>query len=883
MLLERHNIFDLIGRNRRKYHSALVTCYSYDFAFFEERVMSVLRAANIKNVNVFVDGPYLEQLLEHTTGREFKPGKNYTLTPVYGKGVFHPKMMLLLGTNQALLVVGSGNLTGAGICSNDEIWGAFHIDATGCEHMEVAAQAWLYFLQIRQHTRGFAQESFEWIKRFSPWVNDLVARAAWCPVSPVERVQLLYNQPGQGMMHQLSALLPTVSPIAITVIAPFYDVAGNLLLDLKKRYTPKVIHAVVHAELGSIPENLPGGHHDILFYQWEQVITSTHRLHAKLFHFKYEGGEEYLLLGSANASIAAFGKIGGGALNEEACLLLHRKYKHSYLVQLGITIPREAIALSDIEEINLPPVESNLNLRYHVSYAEVAVNKLRVCFTMALDTMGKLVLFDAYGGVIETVPVAISGSEVVVVVSSAATSFKLALFDQSARVSNYQLIHKVEQLLHNNPDPAQEKLGNLFDELIAGDREDLAEMFNYVSHNWADEDQDDPVGTPQHGGAADQGEGAEPEGVYERLSAEVFNTIDLSQQLRQAGILASANVRIADFLSGLSGGLGGAEKDSFEESEETRQLEQGGEGEQAGKVDTRKRKNNSEKERAAIWRYFAKLERTYAQMLEDYFMAGGVGELSVKVTIKSLSHILIALELFQLYYGRKLTIQRVGDNAEIISWEEQYIDEGSITEEGCAYSFIIDLLAKWVLLNQAGHVKYGYELLQNKQHEMRWLILVKAIGAVANMSWNEKTTAYRDTLMLNLLLWVNPVVVDTTGFADKLKPQLQAIQPKWQKLHLSYAANMHHFFDVLLPRFLGFYKLYASEGTKTQLMREVAIVAPGSFIYKKTLGFARLAQTVKSGGYFHLTLLSAGFPWDEEAERCQLDNHRVLKKVLVLR
>ena len=85
MAIERQNILDLIGKNKNKYKysSCIITCYSFDFTFFEERVMSILRLANVKNVNVFLDGKFLDHYLEKPTGYEFKPNKTYSLNPVY--------------------------------------------------------------------------------------------------------------------------------------------------------------------------------------------------------------------------------------------------------------------------------------------------------------------------------------------------------------------------------------------------------------------------------------------------------------------------------------------------------------------------------------------------------------------------------------------------------------------------------------------------------------------------------------------------------------------------------------------------------------------------------------------------------------------------------
>ncbi|OKL39987.1 hypothetical protein A3841_16630 [Pontibacter flavimaris] len=60
MVIDRQNVLDLIGKNKHKYSSCIITCYTFDFTFFEERVIPTLRLSNIKNINVFLDGKHLE-------------------------------------------------------------------------------------------------------------------------------------------------------------------------------------------------------------------------------------------------------------------------------------------------------------------------------------------------------------------------------------------------------------------------------------------------------------------------------------------------------------------------------------------------------------------------------------------------------------------------------------------------------------------------------------------------------------------------------------------------------------------------------------------------------------------------------------------------------
>ena len=104
-MIKRRNILELIGKNRGKYHSCIITCYSLDFSFFEERVLPTLRLSNVKNVNILADGYYLEKAQEATTGKEFQHNKTYNFQPIYERGVFHPKIMLLTGVKHGLLII----------------------------------------------------------------------------------------------------------------------------------------------------------------------------------------------------------------------------------------------------------------------------------------------------------------------------------------------------------------------------------------------------------------------------------------------------------------------------------------------------------------------------------------------------------------------------------------------------------------------------------------------------------------------------------------------------------------------------------------------------------------------------------------------------------
>lgn len=105
------------------YHSAVLTCYTFDPVFFGAYYLPVLRNVGIVNVVVLMDSRQYDALMQELPkGVDCSFG--YTLIrmkPGSGMGVFHSKVSFLVGEKQGLLLIGSGNLTYSGISLNDEV------------------------------------------------------------------------------------------------------------------------------------------------------------------------------------------------------------------------------------------------------------------------------------------------------------------------------------------------------------------------------------------------------------------------------------------------------------------------------------------------------------------------------------------------------------------------------------------------------------------------------------------------------------------------------------------------------------------------------------------------------------------------------------------
>ena len=332
--LNRRNVLEILGNDKRRYHTCLMTAYTFDFLFFERRVLPVLRGTGVKNINVFVDKKELASSVEMAGPKSFAGHHAYSLIDVASIGVFHPKIMLLIGKTEGMLLVGSGNLTGSGLSSNDEIWSAFHFKDVGHPHAVLFAQAWSYISRWFSNARGVHREKLAWIKRDAPWITELSDSSE---AVEIDSVRYSFVQNGTTDNHWSALTNLSFKADKMTLMAPYYDQDGKTIEALIQLFLPKSTGCIVDDSTGKPPLKFEMERNDVVFYRWHDCIEREDefkgRLHAKMIHL-VNADEEVLYLGSANITIQALGE---NHSNDEAGILLRRaKKKNSWLEELGI-------------------------------------------------------------------------------------------------------------------------------------------------------------------------------------------------------------------------------------------------------------------------------------------------------------------------------------------------------------------------------------------------------------------------------------------------------------------------------------------------------------------------------------------------------------------
>jgi hypothetical protein len=879
-MIDRRNVLELIGQYRGRYHSCILTCYALDFAFFEEQVLPTLRNADIRNVNIFADGRFLEQAQEHTTGKEFRHNKTYNFQAIYEKGVFHPKILLLTGKKYGLLIIGSGNLTSSGLSTNDEIWGAFQLDSIENENAPLFKAVWNYLQAFLEQTYGSIKEKIRAIGNYSPWLNELPATSDWIEINSLNlRIAFIGNTVSGSGFQQIIEKVPAVDMEEVNIISPFYDASGNFLKQIKEYYKPNQMRCLLDPNSGLLPKDLdPDVAKEISFYAWAQCKKdyedTYNRLHAKIIHFLTKD-KEYMLLGSANATTAAMGTASGQADNAEAGVLVHRERTcKTWIEELNISIPSSTIDVLSLQTVKRFQADqtSRATNKVRILHSELKEHDIVIFLDRAYNEPLKLVLLDRAGLLLEG---KLRNNEKMILnatVAEAERLFKLRLTDEDGRaLSNFSIVHDSEALSRGIP---TDKKHAALDALFAQEFQDgdgITELLQFVESNWADSEQNNSSKKIIIGGAGGRKE-QEPdqEKEYKNLPAEEFNKVSAEMMLRQTGELSHANVRIVDFLNRYSAAAFGKE-DDFQEREEQKLLDdknQKGEGGTTNQEQNTHRSTVGSLEKARIHAYLRTLDRVYDQRLKKFITSAVINESPEdKIILQNLSSILIALHLVQMKYGKRFTVLTKDEDSEgnKLTQQDSYILAGTDGSDSTSLKgFLLNVLGKYLLLSTAGTKPYDFEIVNEKLEKYQLLLLSKTIFLVLNTPWRESEYASRNLLILNCLFYTVGERLQNPELSNTLLKKITDLRSYASYLIPDFGEHFRNFQKELLPKYIRWLVLfYADQDRKKELFSLTSGLKFGDIIFKRRIGFNVVRNVrVIDNGLPILTLSRPGYPYE---------------------
>lgn len=312
------SLLDALANSKSRYDVSIISTFNSYLPFYEDIVFHRLRNSGCRGNALLMDSNQILSALNDTFYRPRFAGKGYTLIPIEVENrCFHPKVVLLLGKEHCSLFIGSHNQTISGFGRNRELTASFEIDRESSDTERIIFRdAWQ---AIRNWTVNQPDELLATIalgENIAAWAFAETGKAA-----PAKHTFLATSHDSTPLWHQLKQYLPRKIKRA-TLIAPFFgenlSFLEALISDLNPDecivgIDPSTVHIVPNAS-----DLLP----PVRFVETDSLYGGRGYLHAKSILLETDTEEEYLIIGSANASRSAWLEI-SPKRNLEAVVLIH--------------------------------------------------------------------------------------------------------------------------------------------------------------------------------------------------------------------------------------------------------------------------------------------------------------------------------------------------------------------------------------------------------------------------------------------------------------------------------------------------------------------------------------------------------------------------------
>lgn len=348
-MISRHNILELTNQlGTGAFHSALLTCFTFDPIFFYEIHLPILRKLGITNVVVMMDAGQYDLMMENANLYAYK-FDGYTLlrqTTSSGTGVFHSKIHLLLGEKRGAIFLGSGNLTHSGMALNDEVWAELYYDEERKDALPLFMRIWKYLTSLPANDLSKTQTS--WMLEATPWLNESISNEKII-VSPNingRSISFIANTQEQSIGAAIKERIGSEEVESLTVVSPFYDDDAYSIAKLFEDNKVGDITFFVDTQNGRVPRKCMEG---TKVYDWNlKGRDSRQKLHAKTVQV-ITRDTTYLVMGSANATRNALG-LNKNGYNDETCLIIKDTEARDYIEELGIKPSETSLSIERLAE-----------------------------------------------------------------------------------------------------------------------------------------------------------------------------------------------------------------------------------------------------------------------------------------------------------------------------------------------------------------------------------------------------------------------------------------------------------------------------------------------------------------------------------------------------
>jgi hypothetical protein len=495
--MEEKKIYHEIPGGKNKFHSAILTSFSFNFHHFEYQVLKALKQKYITNIGVLVDADMLDKSVGMTSSGLQQLTQSYSVNGIPCNGAFHPKINFLAGDNEALVIFGSGNISPGGHGKNHETFTALYADSKESTLLPVINEVWNYIQGLAKDVEGFSKERIisSIPKNCTLLIQSTDKKHQFHKIDDDIEIALVYND-DTSILSQVASLIPSSTIDSISIVSPYFDEDGALLMLLLDTFPNAKLDVYIPKENGLPPTNLQPNPR-ITFYNWEDTKRGQNKLkgndtfyrtlHSKVFQFK--GKEQnFFLIGSANATIPGFGTIQKRGLNEEFGAI-YKSSKTDFFKNLEITKSKKITNLSEYQRSENSGVETISKRTFpkvKLLACDLIGSKLKIFIkgSIQIDDQ-RICFFNDQGSELFKKEINLEQDTVISVTINREELILNPIYIQlisidGETVSNKQLINYTEKLFHTDPSKENRTIRGLIGALEIGKINEL-EILNYIN------------------------------------------------------------------------------------------------------------------------------------------------------------------------------------------------------------------------------------------------------------------------------------------------------------------------------------------------------------------------------------------------------------------
>ena len=378
-----------------KFHSALMTSFSINLYYWEIQLLKSLSAKGINFVSALVDSDCLsDQLLKFSKAFRGKRPLDFSLHGYKQKGAFHPKIQFYAGRGSVLVLVGSGNLTVMGHGRNLEVWSPVMVESIESPAYPFIRNVWNYLKSLYKGLGEEAENIIYSIEENCQLLHHDFDDSASEHFIGEDSIRFFTNQ-NNSLYNQCQEWIGDDKIKSITVMSPFYDKKAELLKALYNQYKPQTISVIVEEGFGALPKaNMIPEY--VKIYKWKPIADTLGKEYQRFFHSKcffFEGERyHYMLCGSSNASVAAFGLPGVLPINQEASVGF--KSPTTDFFKMTGFIFQAPVKANDLKSNDTPePTENHVPITLWVKEASYYYNNFDVIIENSADVIDATISF----------------------------------------------------------------------------------------------------------------------------------------------------------------------------------------------------------------------------------------------------------------------------------------------------------------------------------------------------------------------------------------------------------------------------------------------------------------------------------------------------------